>query len=156
MVREVEMRRERTAEWIEERMNAIFRAFPRDAVDRAIPLLLLLMARDFGFDALRPELQEVVRRIAVRIGLTEGMDEDLAKSKTVVYVHNLAIDPELLRQVKQVFDTHYAARAEASAEGFRRVLTRARPGPAPVARAGAEDSIMSAELLRRATGMIRS
>src|SRR5687767_6659962 len=116
------MRREATAEWIEEQMIAVFRAYPREDVDRTMPVVLLLMARDFGFENLRPDLQQRVQRIMHAIGLTAEMSEDDVKAQTVSWVHNQRVNQNMLVDLKRIFEQHYAALTAQNARSFRRVL----------------------------------
>lgn len=148
---------EATAEWIASELNAIFRAYSREEVDRAMPLLLLIMGRDFGLENLEPRMKQEVLRVMRDAGLHDDMPPDEAQQKIAAFISKLNVNESMLREIKRVYDVHYEVLAETSAERFGKMLPfRRRRGAPKVGEARPSDTIGGEELLRRHTGLIRS
>src|SRR5690349_3122001 len=108
-------RQEISAEWITRELDAVFRAYPKEEVERALPLLVLVAGRDFGVENLDPRLQAEVERVLVKAGVREGGSVEETQAKIAKFIEGLDVSEALLRDVKSVFDTHYGALTEQSA-----------------------------------------
>src|SRR5687767_1756372 len=113
-----------TAEWVQQRMEAVFRKYPKPQVDRAYPVILLLMARDFGLENIDPALRERVITLLTNIGVHEGMPEGEVKFRITRFVTCLEINEQILTDIKEIFDEHYHALGETSAKKFIRTVLR--------------------------------
>jgi hypothetical protein len=150
-------RLESTAEWIASELGAIFRAYSRDEVDRAMPLLLLIMGKDFGLENLEPRIRTEVLRVMAQAGLRDEMDPEEAQERISAFILKLNVNESMLREIKRVFDVHYEVLAETNAERFGKMLPFLRRRSAQkVGEARPPDTLGGAEMLRRHTGMIRS
>ena len=113
-----------TAEWVQQKMEEVFRRYPKPQVDRAYPVLLLLMARDFGLQNLEPALKERVLTLLHNIGISEDMPEGEIKFHITRFVTCLEVNEQILADIKEIFDEHYAALGESSAKKFIRTVLR--------------------------------
>jgi hypothetical protein len=113
-----------TAEWVQQKMEAVFRKYPKPQVDRAYPVILLLMARDFGMENLDRTLRERVVTLLANIGVTEGMAEGEVKFRITRFVTCLEVNEQILTDIKEIFDEHYHALGESSAKKFVRTVLR--------------------------------
>ncbi|MCK6549575.1 hypothetical protein L6R52_27310 [Myxococcota bacterium] len=111
--------RETTAEWITERLIAILSSYPKDDVAGTMPVILLYMTREFGFDQLQPELQGAILRMLDKAGVREDMAPADVAARVERYIDTLDVNERLLFQVQEVFLTHDAARAETTRASFR-------------------------------------
>ena len=94
------------------------------ALDRAYPVILLLMARDFGMENLDLTLRERVVTLLANIGVTEGMPEGEVKFRITRFVTCLEVNEQILTDIKEIFDEHYHALGESSAKKFIRTVLR--------------------------------
>jgi hypothetical protein len=150
-------RLESTAEWIAHELEAIFKAYPREDVDKALPLLLLIMGRDFGLDNLEPQMRMEVQRVLFEAGVRADMAPEVMQEKVSAFIATLGVNEMMLREIRRVFDVHYEVLAESAAERFGKMLPWRRSRFAP--KVGEErpgHTIGGEELLRRATKLIRS
>lgn len=150
-------RLEATAEWVSSELEAIFRAYSKDDVDRAMPLLLLIMGKDFGLENLLPHIRCEVLKVMMQAGLRDDTPPDEAQQKIAAFILGLNVNEAMLREIKRVFDVHYEVLAETSAERFTKMLPFLRKRSAQkVGEARPENTVGGEEFLRRRTGMIRS
>ncbi len=146
-----------TAEWVQQRMEAIFRRYPKAQVDRAYPVMLLLMARDFGLDNLETPLRERVLTLLANIGVYEGMPDGEVKFRITRFVTCLEVNEQILSDLKEVFDEHYAALGESSAKKFiRKVLRRTGNRFTPDAPPNIKGTVLGEELARKMKRPIRA
>jgi hypothetical protein len=113
-----------TAEWVQQRIEAVFRKYPKPQVDRAYPVILLLVARDFGLENIDPALKERVITLLGNIGIHEGMPEGEVKFRITRFVTCLEVNEQILTDIKEIFDEHYHALGETSAKKFIRTVLR--------------------------------
>jgi hypothetical protein len=82
------------------------------------------MARDFGLDNLEPQLKERVITLLHNIGVYEDMPEGEIKFHITRFVTCLEVNEQILADIKEIFDEHYAALGETSAKKFIRTVLR--------------------------------
>lgn len=111
--------RETTAEWITERLISVLGSYPKDDVAATMPVILLYMTREFGFEQLLPELQGAILRMLDEAGVRDDMPPADVAARVERYLDTLAVNERLLVQVQEVFLTHDAARAETTRASFR-------------------------------------
>src|SRR5690349_15759918 len=112
------MREETTAKWIEEQIGRILNSYPREEVDRAIPVLLLLMARDFGFENLEPRMQKAVLKVQLRIGIDESTPEEQIGKKIQDFILSLNLNTKILDDIRHVFEIHYSTLQEETTTNY--------------------------------------
>ena len=144
-----------TAEWVQQKMEAVFRKYPKPQVDRAYPVLLLLMARDFGLERLEPPLRERTMTLLANIGVHEGMPEGEVKFHITRFVTCLEINEQILSDIKEIFDEHYAALGETSAKKFMRKVMRRTVKVGPPTHEKVQGTILGEELSRKMKRPIR-
>src|SRR5688572_7787611 len=103
-----------TAEWVQTKMEEVFRKYPKPQVDRAYPVWLLLMARDFRVPNLEPQLRGRVITLLHNIGGRDDMPEGEIKFHITRFVTCLEVNEQSLTDIKEIFDERYAALGEAS------------------------------------------
>jgi hypothetical protein len=151
------LRLESTAEWITSELDAIFRAYSKEDVERAMPLLLLIMGKDFGLDNLLPRIRTEVLRVMKQAELTDDPTPDEAQAKISAFIMTLNVNEAMLREIKRVFDVHYEVLTETNAERFLKMLPfRKKNSANKVGEARPTNTFGGEEFLRRQTKMIRS
>lgn len=143
-----------SAAWVEAEVDRVLSSYDDDAVGRAMPVLVMMLADAYGAEKLDSDMQDILQRVGHRIGLREGMEEAEARHLTAAFVESLDVDPSLLAALKSVFEAHAAAR-EAAANRKRRKLDLgfARALPAAVTDATREGT-PSSRFTAQTRGMI--
>jgi hypothetical protein len=150
------LRSELTSEWITRELDAVFLAYSNEEVQRALPLLLLMMAREFGLEKLEPKLRTETLRVLNYAGIKDEMTPEETQPRIAAYIASLNVSETMLRDIKRVFDAHYEALTESQAEKFGKMLPFQRSKTAQkVGEARPRDTINGEDLLRRETRMIR-
>ncbi len=91
------------AELVEKRVGEVLDRHPRAAVDRAMPIILLLLARDCGYDNLRPRVQSAFRDLVAKLGVSEDMTKDETEQRIQELVRTADVDRALLKELTTVF-----------------------------------------------------
>lgn len=150
------LRSELTSEWITRELDAVFLAYSREDVQRALPLLLLMMAREFGLEKLEPKIRTETLRVLTYAGIKDDMPPEEAQPKIAAYITSLQVNESMLREIKRVFDAHYEALTECNAEKFGKMR---RFQPAKTAQHVGEerprDTVNGEDMLRQKLQMIR-
>jgi len=136
-------------------MEEVFRKYPKPQVDRAYPVLLLLMARDFGLANLEPALRERAIKLLHNIGVYEDMPEGEIKFHITRFVTCLEVNEQILADIKEIFDEHYAALGETSAKKFIRNVLRRTDKRTPDQTPSKEGTVLGEELKRSIKRSIR-
>jgi hypothetical protein len=116
------MRREATIEWIVEQVDTVFDTYPKAEADAAMPVLILMLLRDFPADELDPRIQREGEAILVRAGVTVEMTAEQVARRVNKYLATLPVHDQLLGDIKRVFDVHQEALAEETRSGYRRLI----------------------------------
>lgn len=124
--------KETTAEWIGDQLIAIIGSYPKERIAGTMPVILLYMVREFGFDSLQEPVRASVLRVLDRAGAREGMEESEIVARVEAYLDSLDVDEELLRSVHEVFRAHHAALAEAAREELRSIEGLKKPRVLPL------------------------
>ncbi len=160
------------SKWIEAQIARILGAYSKQDVDRVIPVLLVLMARDFGFENLEPRMQKTVARVEQDLGLARGAPHEAIDARIEAYIAKLKINVRIIDDIRSIFATAPSDRAPATPSGLHppawsearpaKDEARGAPRTAKIARlpveAGAPppaDSMIAAAFTRKATGIIR-
>ena len=143
--------------WITAEMSAVFARHPKEEVQRALPVLVIQMCGEFGFENLDEDFQREVTRITAKLGLGEGQSEAEMAAKMTAYVESLKLEPKLFQDLKAVYTAHHAALTEDAAERYQAGFEGAKKKQAPALGAARPEGAISAKSLTRAlTGKIKT
>ncbi len=120
-----------TASWLEAELDRILSAAPPHEVGRTLPVLFLALARDYGVEALRPEIQAELQKIGVSAGISEEQSPAEVKQRLEHWVTWLGPSPRLLAELEGAYRAHHAAVARTHGRDFHRVVQRRTPLMAP-------------------------
>lgn len=119
-----------TAAWVEASLCAVMDRCPREERDRTMPIIVLSMAHELGFENLHPKLQSSVERALAAAGIHQEMSSGEAHQRMLAYVERLRPNHDLLREIRAVFERHADAHRDRTERGFARASGRT-PTPAP-------------------------
>lgn len=144
-----------TSSWLEAELDRILGAAPPAEVGRTLPVLFLALARDYGVEALRPELQGELQKIGLAAGINDQQSPDEVKARLEQWVQLLGPSPRLLAELEGAYRAHYAAVARTHGRDFHRLVQRRSPllAPAPADPAPA-GSVRSRDLRHQHTGRL--
>jgi hypothetical protein len=120
-----------TSSWLEAELDRILSAAPPPEVGRTLPVLFLALARDYGVEALRPEIQAELQKIGVAAGISDQQGPEEVKQRLEQWVTLLGPSPGLLTELEGAYRTHYAAVARTHGRDFHRLVQRRIPLLAP-------------------------
>lgn len=115
-----------SADWVHAQVDAILSAHDDEAVGRAMPVLVMMLADAYGADRLDADMQAILQKVGHRLELEEGMPEPEVRHRVADFVEGLRVETSLLEALKAVFEAHEAARAT-SRPDRRLELCFARP-----------------------------
>lgn len=146
----------RTADLVEKRVGDVLASHPEAEVKRAMPIILLLLARDCGVDNLRPRVRDALYDLFVKLGVQPTMDDEEIGRRVMELVDTIAVDRGLLSDLEQVFATlDLGPRLDQSAKHYRLLAQSAPHDKAPrTTDVAPEDSERGAALRLRGTGRL--
>lgn len=123
---------ETTAEWVEESMVDVLSSYSEEERDKTLPVILLFMAREFGWDNLQPKILNGVQLVLISAGIRPEHDEEKAQELLQAHVDKLEPNMDLLMDIKKIFDKHYEALGEDNAKSFNRMTGKGDEKKAPM------------------------
>lgn len=117
---------ELTAEWVERAMVDVMESYSEEDRERTLPTIFLLMSKELGYEELHPKLQNAVQLIMITAGIRPDMSEEDAARLMEEYQAKLNPCERLLRDIKAIFDKHYAVLSEHNAENFEKMSDAAK------------------------------
>lgn len=145
-----------TARWVQAQVEEVLARHDPVEIQEWMPLILLLMARDFGYKHLDEGTRAALNEALVRIGATGRESNDEMHALVLEYIRSLALESTLIAELSEVLATHDRARAD-RVRRAERVLGR-RPARLSVHQYGTErpkDTETGAMLARRSLGQVR-
>jgi hypothetical protein len=145
---------ETRSKWIEAQIARILGAYSKQEVDRVIPVLLILMARDFGFQNLEPRMQKTVAKVEQDLGLPRGAPHEAIDARIEAYIATLKINVRIIDDIRSIFATSPEPLPPRTPSPAPR---KARIERLPVMVGGerSADGMIAEAFTRRATGLIR-
>lgn len=113
--------RETTADWIAQEIKRILGSHPRAEVERTMPVILLSMSKEFGYETLDPVIRARVDRTLEDAGCEPDMPAEQISARVREYFKRLGPSLSILKEVRNVMDTHYAALGKEASEEFRQM-----------------------------------
>ncbi|MEQ8280758.1 MAG: hypothetical protein RMA76_39315 [Deltaproteobacteria bacterium] len=117
----------RAADLVEKRVGEVLGAHPEAEVRRAMPIILLLLARDFGVDNLRPKIVSALTEVLAKLGVHGEMEAAEIERRVGELVRTIPVSRALLSDLERVFRTlDLGEKLEESAQHFR-LLAQSEP-----------------------------
>ncbi len=115
-------RKELTAEWIAEEMQRVIGSYPKEEIQNTMPVILLFMVREMGLENLIPQVRRAAENVLLKAGVNDRLSPDEIRATVKAYLATLRPNEEMLRRIKEIFDTHYAFMAEGKKADYRRLV----------------------------------
>lgn len=144
------------ADLVEKRVGEALAAHPEAEVKRAMPIILLLLARDFGVDNLRPKIVDALTEVIAKLGIRSEMSAEEIERRVGELVKTIPVSRALLSDLERVFHTlDLGEKLEESAHHYR-LLAQSEPHTnAPrTTDVAPENSERGAVMTRAGTGRI--
>lgn len=145
-----------SAAWVEQEVTRVLGGHSAEDIATWMPIITLLMARDFGYENLEPETKAAIAEGLARIGATGRESKTQIHDLVLEYTRALPDRATLVAEIAQVLRTHDRALSN-RVRRAERVLDR-RPARLSVHQLGAVRPAATetgAALARRTLGHVR-